>query len=328
MELSVVALTLAFSAPGPPPCTLYVDVDAALGQPQTGSRERPFRTVHAARDALRGHPHSNKMRRVCVRGTHHLHEPLTLDERDAGTAEAPILFTTDPEATSQASLNGGLAVPASAFVPAVGPNGVNLLKANLFALGVNASVLGGLANPYPQAKLELYYDGAPMVLARDPNVAPDGRTWRYAGYEAMRATNDSDVFTLDDDSTTTGALWAAALGDGDDLWLHGFWKFDWRDTFVRVASIEQVDLGRYAVRRDNSTPPQYPWVDGARFYALNALRLLDSPREYFVDVSSGDLWFMPPDGMEVGLRGGLRGAAVVSVLPTVLSLLSELALAV
>ena len=314
---------LTFSAPAPQPCTVHVDVDAtALDRQQTGSRDRPFGTVHAARDFLRGRPHSGQPCRVCVRGTHYLHEPLALDERDAGSAEAPILYTTDPEATTPASLSGGVAVPASAFVPAVGPTGIRLLKANLFALGLNASVLGGLANPYPKAKLELYYDGTPMVLARDPNVAPDGRTWRYAGYEAMRTTNDSQVFTLDDDNTTTttGARWAAALADGDDLWVHGFWKFDWRDTYLRVASIErQRGLGRYAVRRDNSTPPQYPWVNGARFYALNALRLLDSAGEYYVNSTSGELWFLPPDGVLDGV-GGLKGAAVVSVLPTVLSL--------
>ena len=176
-------------------------------------------------------------------------EPLSLDERDAG-----IRWESDPSSPARARVSGGVAVPASAFARAVGPTGVPLLKASLFDLGLNASALGALKNPYPSAKLELVYGGAPMVLARDPNVAPDG-TWTYAGYEAMRTVNatgtnetSNTTFALDD--AASGARWAAALADGDDLWLHGFFKFDWRDTFIRVASVAPVNATRWNVTRD------------------------------------------------------------------------------
>ena len=106
---------------------------------------------------------------------------------------------------------------------------------------------------------------------------------------------------------------AAALADGDDLWLHGFFKFDWRDTFIRVASVAPVNATRWNVTRDNATAPQYPWVSGCRFYALNALRLVDAPGEYYVDGRSGELWFYPPGGVgrrrAAARRGGRHRAA-------------------
>ena len=313
-------LALAF-APPPAATTLYVDA-AASASDADGTSARPFSTLHAARDALRSGVGRNTPRRVHVRGEHFLTE-FALDARDAGSAAAPIEYASDPSSPARARVSGGVAVPASAFARAVGPTGVPLLKANLFDLGLNASALGALKNPYPSAKLELVYGGAPMVLARDPNVAPDG-TWTYAGYEAMRTVNatgtnatSNTTFALDD--AASGARWAAALADGDDLWLHGFFKFDWRDTFIRVASVAPVNATRWNVTRDNATAPQYPWVNGCRFYALNALRLVDAPGEYYVDSRSGELWFYPPGGVPAD-GAPLPAAAVVTVQQTVLSL--------
>ena len=71
--------------------------------------------------------------------------------------------------------------------------------------------------------------------------------------------------------------------------------------------------------RDNATAPQYPWVNGCRFYALNALRLVDAPGEYYVDGRSGELWFYPPGGVPAD-GAPLPAAAVVTVQQTVLSL--------
>merc|ERR1711871_1431031 len=105
--------------------------------------------------------------------------------------------------------------------------------------------------------------------------------------------------------------WQAAMKEPDaDLWLHGYWKFDWRDTYVRVAAIDKAPEG-YSIQIDPSTPPQYPAVPGARFYAVNALALLDAPGEYFV-TPKGQLYFMPP--------GGTIQDAVVSVLHSVIDM--------
>ena len=59
-----------------------------------GTRLRPFATLHEARDAMRAGLGAHEPRTVSVEGDHHLAEPLLLDERDSGTATAPVTWAS------------------------------------------------------------------------------------------------------------------------------------------------------------------------------------------------------------------------------------------
>ena len=119
------------------PFVLRVDATAA----------EAFRTLHAARDAMRAGLGHGFERHIHIAGDHKLDRPLVLDARDSGSPEAPIVYTTDPAVDATAALSGGVQVPATAWERAVGPTGIPLLKASLFDLGLNGSLLGGLQNP-------------------------------------------------------------------------------------------------------------------------------------------------------------------------------------
>jgi len=285
---------------------LYVDPASAPRAPSS------FGSLHGARDWLRTNGLRSEPTTVRIRGDVHLSEPFVLDARDSGTATAPITYASDSGA--HARVTGGMKIQASAFKPAQVPSkAVGAVSASLFALGLNVSVLGDLGHPYPTAKLELFYNGRPQVLARDPNIAADVlQTWTWAGYSNMTANaNDSSSFHFSD--AGRARLWSAALRSSpDSLWLHGYFKFDWRDTFVRVVGISEDSGGLFTVATDRATPPQYPFTTGCRFYALNALELLDAPGEYFVDRSSGELFLIPPSG-----KLSPDDDLVVSVLDTV-----------
>jgi hypothetical protein len=137
----------------------------------------------------------------------------------------------DHAAGQRAKLSGGVPIPPEAWRPATVPSGAaGVLAVDLFKLGLNASSLGGMGHPYIGAKLELFLNGRSLLLARDPNV-DSGGTWQWAGYENMKVTNES-AFALAD--APLGSRWqaawagaAAAGGAEGELWLHGFWKFDW-----------------------------------------------------------------------------------------------------
>jgi hypothetical protein len=67
------------------------------------------------------------------------------------------------------------------------------------------------------------------------------------------------------------------------------------------------------VTREADTKPQYDWVKGCRFYAVNALELLDKPGEFFVNRTSGALFFWPPSPLGAG------SDVVVSVLANIIN---------
>ena len=278
--------------------TIYVappqKVDSNI---ELGTIDAPFTSLEAARDLLRSGHGNNTRREVFLRGgNYYLPRPFVLDERDAGTADFPIIYAAYPGESPH--LSGGVLVPPSALMPTSVPSGAsNAFVADLFSLKcINASTLGSMGHPYISRKLEMFYGGRPMTLARDPNIGTDPlRTWKWAGYENMTVPKSTDApgrrtrrgaddtidcsdsqdtmqcyldaladvpdlryregtstkrnpnmnpnmtFTFKD--TDRGALWASALSEAASrhetaaMWLHGYWKFDWRDTYVKVASI-------------------------------------------------------------------------------------------
>lgn len=238
---------------------IHVSSSVASQQPATaadGTQDRPFASVFAARDAMRAGLGGGQQKTVLIDGHHHLPEPLVLDARDAGTAEAPVVWKSR-SAADPARLSGGVKLPSSAFKPAVVPSGAaGVVKAELYSdeIGLNASVVPGMHSPYPFGDLELFYDGQPMHRARSPNIAAD-QTWMWSGYESVTDVANMTFEFLDSEKAQ---LWAPAAAKGD-LWLHGYFKFDWRDTFIKIDSIVKNTsdpAGGYTVTRNVDTKPQ------------------------------------------------------------------------
>ena len=267
--------------------------------PADGSLDRPFRSVHAARDALRAGLGKGRPRTVLLHGSHHLAEPLRLDARDSGTAAAPVTWRSR-WAAEPARLSGGRKLPVAGFAPVAVPSGaVGALRANLSALGLNASVIGPGFMPgaqpgnYPVNAMELFVDGKPMLRARSPNVGPNG-TWMWGGFQnATVAGQDSNMsFTFAD--AALGALWAKAAATGE-LWLHGYFEWDYRDDYVKIDSVVPIggETSSYNITRNYDTVAQHPFTKGCRFYAVANLELLDQPGEYFLDQTTGELYVLP-----------------------------------
>jgi len=279
-----------------------------------GTRQDPFLSVHDARDHIRRKRHVNEVYdREVVRllpGSHVLDKPLTLDARDS---DVSYVGSSDGET----ELSGGVLIPKEQFVPSTTVNGafeVDLVEGGAFNFSL--SDVGSLNNPYPTRKAEVFYGSKPMTLARDPNIEAEN-VWRWVGYDNMSAIDsNNETFIFRD--VETASRWAdsvtrdAARNETGGFWLHGYWKFDWRDTFIKLESITK-NGSDYLVTRAHDTPPQYDWKDGVRFYAVNSLGLLDHPSEYYISASTGKLYFIPPEGV-------MSHDVIVSKLPSVVSM--------
>ena len=274
-----------------------------------GTQAQPVATLARARDLVRAARAAGKVAAdgatVWVHGgRYELAQPLEFTAADSGRLIAPVVYRA--AAGEAVTLSGARTVPAFApvtdadvlarLVPAARGQ---VVQADLKALGLTE-----LGHPVAVAqRLELFYDDQPMTLARWPN----------AGFAKVAGVSDAEPMKVHGISgskrgvlTYEGerpARWAAE----PELWLHGYWFWDWADSFMKVAAIDA------AAKRLTLAPPEhgYGYRAGQRFYALNALCELDAPGEWYVDRARGVLYFWPP-------AAGKR--ACVSVLPELLRL--------
>jgi len=282
---------------------------SATGNDQNpGTIDKPFASLERARDAIREFKQKGGLPAggvtVSIRGgIYSLLKTFELTEKDAGTEKAPIVYR--PYHNEEVHLIGGKEL--TGFFPVTDSAIFNRLdkSAHGKVLQVNLKTLGitdygeikprGFAKQGIGAALELFFQNRPMTLARWPNTG-------WTKIAATAAGQQGGRFTYDNDRPNR---WTKA----DDIWLHGYWTWDWADSYVKVKSID--------TRTSDITTQEphgvYGYKPGGRYYALNILEELDEPGEWYLDRKSGILYFWPPAPLN-------QGRTFVSILPTIISL--------
>ncbi|MCR4412164.1 MAG: hypothetical protein NUV77_07030, partial [Thermoguttaceae bacterium] len=152
---------------------------------EAGTREKPFRTLKRARDAVReartrGLPQGGAT--VWIRGgVHRLDQTFELDRRDSGMPDAPVVYRSAPG--EEVRLVGGTQVPSRVFQPVSHPGVLErldpsargkVLQADLKAAGITDfgkfTRRGGIERETLPAALELFFNDRPMRLAQWPNT--------------------------------------------------------------------------------------------------------------------------------------------------------------
>ncbi len=243
-----------------------------------GTAEKPFATLEGARDAARSV--KSEAVTVWIRGGVYLREKsFALTTADSGSENAPVIWRAWPGETVR--LIGGRRI--SGFKPSSG----RVVQCDLAAQGITdygKLRARGFGRANLPAALELFFDGLPMTLARWPN----------RGWARIAAAPDGQKgarFTMEEDR-------ARRWENAGDVWVHGYWTYDWADTY---ESVERIDA---ASRIITTRAPHgvYGYTAGRRWQALNLIEELDEPGEYYVDRGRGILYFWPPaqtEGAEV-----------------------------
>jgi hypothetical protein len=277
----------------------------AAGSMADGSAARPFVTVTAARDWLRGLqplPAGGAVVQLFCG----VHSPFQLTSADSGTATAPISYTgmTDTHGQPCSIVSAGMHVPPSAFSPWKQRPGV--LVANLSALGMTSfgAIANGDLEECQNHKAELFYAGKPMTLARWPDNLPSssGQTWS----RALDGTGEAGLI-VEPACPAVAHKWA----DAPDAWIHSYLHFNWWDAYVGIGSVTstpngtRLGFGKGWPGVDRLNEPSLLPLPGARWYVLNILSELDSSREYYIDrsnssTSRGLLYFWPPGDIDGG----------------------------
>jgi len=282
---------------------------------------RPLANLVQARDAvrtLRNSPESHNGITVKIHaGTYPLEESFRLESIDSGTAEAP----THWEAASGESviLSGGVAVKhwmpvTDAHLLSRFPESARsrIVVADLAAEGV--ADLGRIAqrgNP----GLELFFQGRRMPLSRYPNdgwlliedVPQTGPKRFLEGLEREKRF----------DGVPAGRHYGRITYPGDepsrwsednDITLHGYWTWDWSDSFQPVQSIDQTKHEITLAEPHH----HYGYTKNQRFRFLNVIEEIDQPGEWALDRKRGLLYFYPPAPLEGSASSvSLTGQALV-----------------
>ena len=336
----ILSVTFLLSLPGFA-AQLYVATSGC--DTNSGTRAKPFATLERARDEVRELRKHGRLAdggvTIWLRGGDYLRtRALELTTADSGTPKGSIIWRAFKG--ERVRLLGGRKLTAFepvtdaamlARLPEVARG--HILQMNLAALGLTdfgTMTSRGFGRPLTAAHCELFFGGRPMTLARWPN---EGEWERIAGVPEAGATKDEHGGQM-------GKLDAGFLYTGDrprqwknigDLWVHGYWSWDWANSYERVDSI---DFDRHLIK--TVTPfGQYGFRKGQRFSFLNLLEELDQPGEWFLDRKTGLLYFWPPDPIREpsGLSPGMaerpdaatpsRQKGQASTPETLLSLLAE-----
>ena len=267
----------------------------------------PQPSLAAARDAVRalrqqgGLPEGGVIQPIAA-GRQTVTATVAFTKEDSGTANAPVVYRGQPGTV----LNGGKVLPAAAFGPVTDAATLARLpepargKVQVCDLRAQGLTDYGTLETYgfgrrpDKAPIELFVGGREMTLARYPN-----KGWiRLEKVLDRGSVNGSNVpgepplFEKPDRGAIFEgpgkerlARWATA----DDLWLFGYWWWDWADQAVKV---DKIDLQAGTIK--TVQPHEYGYRAGGRYYAYNLLEELDEPGEWYLDRTAGRLYLWPP----------------------------------
>jgi len=271
-----------------------------------GTFSAPFATLERARDAIRSLKSSgdwpkNGLRVYLREGEYSISRTFELNEQDSGTATAPVIY--ENYRGEEVRLVGGAVLSPQLFErvtdPAIlqrlpGSSRESVVQFDLHKIGIET--VGeikqtGFNLPITSSPPELFFNNESMTLARWPND----------GFVEVGEVKDSGSNPRLGDNSNRGAIFSYSderperWSSLDDVWMFGYWFFDWADGNLRIDSIDKASN-----QIKTAQPSFYSVKSDQRYYYYNILEELDSPGEWYLDRTSGKLYFYPPSPIKTG----------------------------
>ena len=279
---------------------LFVSITGSDLNP--GTKGRPFATIERARDELRAMKRAESVPKggltVWLRGGDYVRtNAFELTAADSGSLDGTMIWRAYRDERVRLlggrTLTGFQPVTDAAVLARLDESARgHVLQIKLRALGITnygEMKSRGFGRPTTLAHSELFFAGRPMTLARWPN---EGASEKLAGFPVGSGKGDDhggNIGDLPGGFHYSGERPRRWRNTGD-IWVHGYWAWDWANSYERVTTL---DLDQRLIKTE---PPHglYGFRKGQRFYYLNVLEELDQPGEWFLDRSSGMLYFWPP----------------------------------
>lgn len=265
----------------------------------TGTKGSPFASLTRARDEIR----ALKKRGVkgpfavtVMPGRYPVHQALSLDKDDSGTATAPIVYRAERKGSvvfyGGKRLSGFKAISDGAVLRRLPAEAKYRVKqCNLKALGITdygQLQVRGFAQPPSPPTLELFVSRVPMTLARWPNEG-------FVGINKLiqagsKSTGETSIFEYLSDRHER---WTEA----SDPWLFGYFHFLWADATIKVGKIDTVNNTLTTAEPYHYGSRGMSTRQGIQYYAFNLLEEIDRPGEWYLERKTGVLYLYPPSNL-------------------------------
>jgi len=271
--------------------------------------DREISTLLEARDTLRklrsldGLPTGAVVR--IAPGHYALDATFELGPLDSGQPNAPIRWQAAPAGT--VTLSGGQIVRTWAPIsdPRIADRLPTAIRAAVVAIDLPAEGIDDLGEIAQRGNpgMELFYRGTRMPRSQYPNegwlhiadIPQTGPRRINEGLDRERRFDDVPAgrhhgrITYDGDRPSN---WA----EDNNITLHGYWTWDWSDSFQRVAHID-TDTREITLAEPHH---HYGYTRNQRYRFINVLEELDAPGEWYLDHSARKIYFLPPSDLQPG----------------------------
>ncbi len=280
-----------------------------LAEPNAEKSDGPLASLERARDEIRklkkaGALPDGGVTVLLGGGVYERSQTFELGVEDSGTEQSAIEYRGQPGTAVR--LIGGKRVTGFRRVsdPAVLERLDPAARGKVLQADLKAQGITDYGEPRGRG-IDLFFQEKPMILARWPNQ----------GFIKIAQVLGP---TLVDVRGTKGRAEGILAYEGDragrwvaekDVWLHGYWFWDWADQRQKVAAIDPEKRTITLAKPHHG----YGYRTGQWFYAFNLLAEIDQPGEWYLDRQTGILYFWPPALLE-------QGQVIVSVVPTLVRL--------
>ena len=288
-----------------------------------GTREAPFLTIEKAVEAVRGTDKTDRNGiSVCIKEGEYRVSSVVFTKEDSGTKECPVTYYADGEVI----LNGGVTLSPSDFVsaeeyPEIADRLTEEAKKNvkvidltkepysltaedwgkIYAIGsynTASSYDGDFTGPL---YCELFVNDKRQTVARYPDEGflyteevvktglgreSDGALTAVKNWDEIR-NPEPDVYRVNEELAKRIGSWKTL----DDVWMMGYWKYDWADGSTLIGNFEE---------ETGILSPKFVSLYGTKtdapYYFFNVPEELTAEGEWYLDRENGLLCLWTAEG--------------------------------
>ena len=292
-----------------------------------GSKDAPFLTIEKAISAVRTMDKKGKNGiTVCIEAGEYRVSSLVFTKEDSGTAECPITYRAYGD--GEVILNGGVTLATADFksvteYPALADRLSDNAKTNVIVADLTKAPYNLTADDWGKIYAigsyntasnydgdwtgplycELFVNDQRQTLARYPDSGflhteevvstglgreSNGALTAVANWDEIR-NPEPDVYRVNPELAARIAGWKSL----DDVWMFGYWKYDWADA--------STPIGRFEKETGILSPAfvsTYGTKTDAPYYFFNVLEELSAPGEWYLDRENGLLCLWTPENKD------------------------------